>query len=255
MKESEARRPARAWAWAGKTRRIFACVGGSAAGTAFLLFGAVNLFDVLDNFGWQAVDLPPLQFQLFSGWVAVRNFAGHTLLAVAPVYLFGRMARWLLVPAFVFVFGIEAACKYTELSWHASLPEIWISLLLNSSVDEAASFMKAVLTLMSIAGLLAFALALVLGVRALLRANYPRRSVRTCVCGVVLTLPFLRGNCKTRYGPYKAAASEMPPYPCTAGGTRSCASAAASEMPPYHCTLVGAHLRCARRRFCNCLYE
>lgn len=188
MKELEARRPTRAWAeW---LRCIFVGSWGSAAGTAFLLFGVINLFDVLDNFGWQAVDLPPLQFQLFSDWVAVRNFVGHTLLAVAPVYLLGRAARWLLVPAFVFVFGIEAVSKYTEITWHASLSDIWISLLLNSSIEEAVSFMKAVLTPMSALGLLVFALALVVGVRALLRAKYPRRSVRTLVCGIALTLPF-----------------------------------------------------------------
>ncbi len=172
-------------------------IWGQAAVVSLVLFGAVNLFDVIDRFGWQAVDLPPLPFALFSFWVALRNACGYTLLAVAPVFLFGRAARWLLAPAFAFVAGIEAACKYTELVWHASLSEIWISLLLNTSVMEALTFLKTVLTPTAVLGLLAFLLFLACGVRALMQARYPRPSPRTFACGLALALPFLVLNVLT----------------------------------------------------------
>ncbi len=181
----------------GKRKRWLGGVWGHAAVVSLVLFGAVNLFDVIDRFGWQAIDLPPFQFFLFSLWVAVRNVVGYTLLAVAPVFLLGRTARWLLAPAFAFAVGIEAACKYTELVWHASLPEIWISLLLNSSVTEGLSFLKTVLTPATVAGLLTFLVLLVVGVRALMRARYPRPSPRAFACGVAMVLPFLVLNVLT----------------------------------------------------------
>ena len=96
------------------------------------------------------------------------------------------------------------------------------------------------------------------------------RRVRTHRTGGTRT-PDRATACGRRTPVASAAASEMPPYPCTevgahlrcarthrTGGTRTpdratacgrrtpVASAAASEMPPYPCTEVGAHLRCAR---------
>lgn len=176
--------------------RFSKCLGNAVfLVTAFFL--CINLYDAFGRFGWQAVDLPPVQFFFFSLWVAVRNVVGHTLLAVAPLFLFGRLARWIVIPALCYVVGINVILKYTDRVYHAALSEIWPMLVLNTSFEEMKNFLKFTLTPTTILCTFAVCLVLFFCSRLLARAHYPRFSRRSFFYGCALIVPFVVLNMLT----------------------------------------------------------
>ena len=56
---------------------------------AFSLILVINLYDAISVFGMQTVDLPRLQFVLFSIWVLLRNSIGYALLIASPALFIG----------------------------------------------------------------------------------------------------------------------------------------------------------------------
>lgn len=170
---------------------------GNAAFFVFILFLCVNLYDAISSFGGQAVDLQPVLFFLFSLWVAIRNVVGYTFLAVAPVFLFGHKAKWLLIPAFCYAVLIEVGIAYANVMYHASLSEVWQTLVMNTSVSEMKSFLKTSLTPLAIGGVLVLFATLVICSWRLVVARYPRVSWRSFVCGGMCLLPFLILNVLT----------------------------------------------------------
>ena len=153
------------------------------------------VWDVIDCFGGQTVDLPPVLFFFRSLWVAVRNFIGYTLIPVAFVLFLGRASRWILIPSFSFVVIEAIAAKYTEQVFHASLSEEWLPLLLNTSVDEVSQFMGMVLTPITIVGLLVLGMFLAVGTALIWRANYPGRTIANFGWGIAALIPFIAFNC------------------------------------------------------------
>lgn len=170
---------------------------GSAAILVFFFFLCINLYDAISCFGGQAVDLPPVPFFLFSLWVAIRNVVGYTFLAVVPVFILGRMAKWVMIPALCYAVLIEVGVVYADVMYHASLSDVWQTLLMNTSVAEVKSFLKMSLTPLALGGALALA-AILAGCSWLLAvARYPRVSRRSFACGCALLVPFLVLNVLT----------------------------------------------------------
>lgn len=159
-----------------------------------LLFGLINGYDVISRFGWVAVDRPPMQLFLINLWTSVRNVIGYTLAPSALVFLCGRKSRWLLVPAFAFMLGVEAASVFSQKIFHASLAGNWIALITNTSCHELLNFI-----IMSMNWLVAFALiAFVLIVAgyavAMKCASYPGAEWKNKLIGVGLVCPLLVTN-------------------------------------------------------------
>lgn len=167
----------------------------NAVAVVFVLFGLLNAWDVIQAFGVQAVDLPPVQFFFRSLWVAFRNFIGYSLLPVALVFFLGRRSRLILIPTFCF-FVIEAiAATYTYQVFRASLAAEWLPLLLNTSVREVCQFVGMVLTPVVGVGLFVLLALLVFCSILIWRARYPGRSLENVNWGVASVIPFIVFNC------------------------------------------------------------
>ena len=169
----------------------------NAAVVVAVAFGLVNLYEVVGKFGGQAVDLSPGLFLTFSIWVAVRNLVSFTCLPVAAVYLFGRHSRWLLIPSFIYVLLVDVGTVYISRTYHASLADEWLPLLMNTNVDESISFIKLTFTVGFTVGFIAFAAIVVAFAWALWRADYPALGWRSMRTGVLLTSTFVVLICLT----------------------------------------------------------
>ena len=117
------------------------------------LFGSLHAYWSISKFGFEAVDLPPVQFFLFSLWSCVRNITTYSLLLSAPVFLFGRLARWVVTAIWAYIVIVVCSCAYVQSVFHTSLSSIWIELLMNTSVDEVLQFLKMSLGLWQVGGL------------------------------------------------------------------------------------------------------
>lgn len=162
---------------------------------AFVSFFALHAFDAWLDFGWQAVDLPPARFFLFSCWVAVRNTVAYTFLFTAPVFLLGRRSRWVVVPSFAFCVIVEAAVVWTGRTFHASLGDIWFDILENTNAAEIAGFLSMASGVGTVCGAAAVAAAVALFGFLMFKAEYPAVSKRTVAIGIGCLLPFLVLNC------------------------------------------------------------
>ena len=160
-----------------------------------VLFTFLNIFDAVLSFGGQAVDLPPLKFYLYSCWVAIRNVVGHTLLATSLVFILGRYSRWILIPLFVICVFIESAAVYTWYVFHASLGEIWIELVRNTSFSEIQGFLSMSVNLWSISLIIVLCAILALFMYLVFTARYPQVSKRSILVGMLCCLPFFVLNC------------------------------------------------------------
>lgn len=72
----------------------------SAFWLTIVLFGAINIFEGISSYGKQAVDLPPVQLQLFWVWVFIRNTIAYTLVLASLVFLLGKKSRIFLTVFF-----------------------------------------------------------------------------------------------------------------------------------------------------------
>lgn len=169
----------------------------NAAVVVAFAFGLVNLYEVVDKFGGQAVDLSPGLFLAFSIWVAVRNFVSFTCLPVSAVFLFGKHSRWLLIPSFIYVLLVDAGTVYIGRTYHASLASEWLPLLLNTNFDESISFIKLTFTAGFTVGFIAFVAIAVAFSWALWRADYPSPGWRSLRTGALLTSVFVVLICLT----------------------------------------------------------
>lgn len=159
-----------------------------------LAFGLINGYDVVSRFGWVTLDRPPTVLYLINIWTAVRNLIGYTLMPAALVFLLGRKSKWVLIPAFALVLGIEAACEYSAKVFHAGLSDNWIALVTNTSFEEISNFISMSVSWLSISAVLLF-VAVVLAYALLMRrAAYPDRSWVTKIIGVGLVCPFVITN-------------------------------------------------------------
>ena len=167
----------------------------SAGVVAFGLFALVHVADVAlgrpilpwGDFPW-ILDpkIPPATLRLH----AVRDVLCYSLLAVVPVCLFGRWARLVLVPGFCCAVVLDVAVYATYATYHASLGELWPTVFLNSSAEEALQFLKMSLTPDVLKGLFALLVVLVAGSVLIAKAHYPRVSRRSVALGLALLLPF-----------------------------------------------------------------
>ena len=156
-----------------------------------LLFGVIFAFDQFSRFGWQAVDLPPVKFFFFSLGVSLRNVFCYTLLISSSVFVLGCWARWFLVPLLWYMVLIEGATIYTSKIFHASLGEIWMPLLENTSWGELSRFIGMTVGIVPVVFLVVVFTVLVLLSRLLWRLHYPRRSCRSLIIGGCCILPFV----------------------------------------------------------------
>lgn len=159
------------------------------------VFLLLNLFDAIENFGWQSVDLPPFRFFLFSLWVAVRNTITYSLLPLALVLICGRSSRWILIPLFIVCFAVECAAIYTRRVFGGELSDMWLQLLDNTNLSEIVNFVS-----MSFSALTSccvfFIIAISIGVSWMLfTARYPKVTRRTVLTGGICLLPFFVLNC------------------------------------------------------------
>ena len=160
-------------------------------------FGLINLFEVISHFGGQAVDLTPGWFMTFSIWVAVRNFVSFTCLPVAAVYVLGRHSRLLLIFGFAFVLLVDAGTIYIERTYHASLADEWLPLLLNTNLEEAISFLKLTFTTCFTWIFIVLMVLFLLFVRMLWKATYPSVGRRSFLKSVWLVGVFVVLICLT----------------------------------------------------------
>lgn len=161
----------------------------------FVLFGLINAWDVIQAFGGQMVDLPPVQFFFRSLWVAFRNFIGYSLLPIALAFLVGRWSRLVLIPAFCFIVIEAIAATYTRLVFRASLDAEWLPLLLNTSVQEVRQFVGMILTPVVGVGFLVLVVFLVGCSILIWRARYPICALRSIKWGIASMMPFIVFNC------------------------------------------------------------
>ena len=105
----------------------------SAFWLTIVLFGAINLFEGVSHFKREALDMPSVQLHLHWSWVFVRNVVAHTLVPASFVFLLGRRSRFVLVAFFAYAVAAIGACVYSNAMFKASLPDIWLGLLMNSS--------------------------------------------------------------------------------------------------------------------------
>ena len=159
-----------------------------------VLFGILHAYWSISKFGFQAVDLPPTLFFGFSLWVCVRNITTYTLLLSAPVFLFGRFARWVVTATWAYIVVVVCACAYVKGVFHASLSSIWIELLMNTSVEEVIQFIKMSLGPWEVAGLVLVCAVIALPFVVLKRLPSMSFSRRSMVIGLGLMLPFLLVN-------------------------------------------------------------
>ena len=160
----------------------------------FLLFGSLHAYWAISKFGFQEVDLPPVQFFLFSLWSCVRNVITYTLLLSAPIFLFGRLARWVIMAIWAYIVIVLCASAYVAKVFHASLASIWIELLTNTSVDEVVTFLKMSLGFWQVVGLVLVCLVIAfpfIVLRKLRPQPFTRRSV---LLGLSCALPFVLIN-------------------------------------------------------------
>ena len=160
-----------------------------------VFFALLNTFDAVLSFGGQAEDLPPIKLFLYSCWVAIRNIAGHTLLATSLVFILGRFSRWILIPLFVICVFIESAVVYTWHVFHASLAEIWVELLKNTSYSEICGFLSMSANMCSISLMIGLCVIVALFIYLVFNARYPKRSKQSILFGVLCCLPFFVLNC------------------------------------------------------------
>ncbi len=159
----------------------------------FLLL--LHIADAAVEFGAENVDLPAGLFFLYSLWVAIRNVVGYTLLAVAPIFLFGKASRWFLIPAYIAFLVIEILVLYVRQVFNANLSEIWLELLQNTSSSEIAGFL-----LMTLSMKVCLAMALVIFISGwfahlMFTAQYPKRGRKSAITGILCCIPFLLFNC------------------------------------------------------------
>lgn len=161
------------------------------------LFGAINLFEGISHFRREALDMPSLQLYLYWSWVFVRNVVAHTLVAASLVFLLGKRSRLVLAAFFVYAVAAIGACVYSSAIFNASLPDIWLALLMNSSPYIMLNFAKMMLT-GKMCILLAVILCVIVGIILLFwRARYPKVCWRSFAIGLGLASVFLITNCLT----------------------------------------------------------
>lgn len=158
------------------------------------LFGSLHAYWSISKLGFQAVDLPPIQFFLFSLWSCVRDMTTYTLLLSAPVFLFGRLARWVVTAIWAYIVIVVCSCAYVKSVFHTSLSSIWIELLMNTSVDEVVQFLNMSLGFWQIVGLILVGIVIALPFVALKRLPAQPFSLRTLLIGVGLMMPFVLIN-------------------------------------------------------------
>ena len=162
-----------------------------------LAFGLINGYDVVVRFGWVMVDRPPTMLYLINLWTAVRNLVGYTLVPASLVFLLGRKSRWVLVPAFAMVLGIELACEYSARVFHAGLSDNWIALVTNTSFEEMVNFLAMSISWLSIVAVVLLVL-IVVGYAVLMnRASFPVKNWVAKAIGVGLVCPFVITNMLT----------------------------------------------------------
>ena len=162
---------------------------------AFSLILVINLYDAISVFGMQTVDLPRLQFVLFSIWVLLRNSIGYALLIASPALFIGRFSRFLLIPIFAYILGVEVLSAYTAKVFHAQLSEIWLPLVLNTSFQEMVGFVKMVVSPICIIALASYFVIVFVSGMFLWKARYSKISYRSGLMGVIACVPFVITNC------------------------------------------------------------
>ncbi|MCQ2393134.1 MAG: phosphoethanolamine transferase [Kiritimatiellae bacterium] len=155
------------------------------------LFGSMHAYWAISKFGFQAVDLPPVQFFLFSLWSCVRDITTYTLLLSATVFLFGRFARWVVTAIWAYIVIVVCSCVYVKHVFHAELSSIWIELLMNTSIDEVIQFIKMSFGCWQVAGLILVCAVIALPCVVLQRLPPQSFSRRSVLIGLGLTMPFL----------------------------------------------------------------
>ena len=163
---------------------------GSAGVAVFCLFALVHLADVLARPALFYNDFPWFLGPNRTVPAAIRDVVCYSLLAVVPVFLFGRWARLVLVPFFCYAVVAGVAVHYAWALYKVPLGEFWPAALSNSSGEEIAAFLKMSLTPGAVAGLVGVLLVLAAGAFVLAKARYPRVTWRTWALGLLLTLPF-----------------------------------------------------------------
>lgn len=164
-----------------------------------VLFGAINVVEGLNRYGVDGdeLDLSGLSLHLFWLWVFVRNVVAHTLVPASLVFLLGRRSRLVLVAFFTYVIVAIGACIYSDTVFEASLPGIWLPLLMNSSPYIMLNFAKMMLT-GRMCLLLAVILCVFVGIVLLFwRARYPKVCWRSLAVGMGLASVFIITNCLT----------------------------------------------------------
>ena len=176
------------------------CLGGNEMKrySSFLfvlvLFGSLHAYWAISRFGFQAVDLPPVQFFLFSLWSCIRDIVTYTLLLSAPVFLFGRLAQWVVTAIWAYIIIVICSCAYVGSAFHADLSSIWIELLFNTSVDEVLGFVKMSLGVWQVMGLILMAFVIMVPFLVFQRLQAQTFSRRSVAIGVGLVLPFVCVN-------------------------------------------------------------
>lgn len=158
------------------------------------LFGCLHAYWAISKFGFQEVDLPSVQFFLFSLWSCVRNIVTYTLLLAAPVFLFGRFARWVVTAIWAYIVIVICASAYVDKVFHASLSSIWIELLTNTSVDEVVTFLEMSLGFWQVAGLVLVCLAIAFPFIVLQKLRPQPFARRSVLMGLGCVLPFVLIN-------------------------------------------------------------
>jgi len=161
---------------------------------AFLAFGCYHAYVSISRFGFEAVDLPPIKFFFFSLWSCVRNITTYTLAVVSIVYLLGKWSRWVLTFLVGYIAIVWSASLYASHMFHANLAEIWIMLLMNSSVDELLSFARMTITVKSVLAVMGIVMVIGLFNYMMKKANYPKMCKRSMLIGIALLLPFVVCN-------------------------------------------------------------
>lgn len=162
-----------------------------------VLFGAINLFEGIHFYGRELLDMPSLQLHLYWFWVFVRNTVAYTLVPASLVFLIGKRSRLVLAAFFIYVTVAIGACIYSGAVFNASLPDIWLALLMNSSPYIMLNFAKMMLTGWMCILLLAILCALAGIILLFWRARYPKVCWRSFAIGVGLASVFLVTNCLT----------------------------------------------------------
>lgn len=163
-----------------------------------VLFGLVNLWDVMTTRDLRLAGLlSPFQYCLHAVWIGVRNWIGFTFLPVAIVCLFGRLARWVLLPLFCFCVIEEVASKYVSRVFGMGLEGEWYLLAENTTADEVFQFLQMSSSPFAVVGMILLLVVLVISGGLIWRARYPVRSRRNLILAVIAFLPFLILNCIT----------------------------------------------------------